>query len=79
MLAGLNSNIKHKLNIRNNVTLDLGSSVNHNVESKDIVVSFPAKSIRYKINISEDKLFLTVTQERNSKSKIQIKKIKRFY
>lgn len=56
---GLNSNIKHKLNIGNNVTLGSGISVIHDVEAKDIVAGFPAKSIRYKINISEDKLFLT--------------------
>ena len=58
---GLNSNIKHKLNIGDNVTLGSGISVIHDVEAKYIDAGFPAKSIRYKINISEDKLFLTVT------------------
>ncbi len=65
---GLNSTIKHKLKIGNNVILGSGSSVIHDVEAKDIVAGFPAKSIRYKINISEDKLFLMAAQERDIKS-----------
>ena len=35
-----------------------GSSVIRDVEEKDIVAGCPAKSIKYKINISKDKLFL---------------------
>ncbi len=65
---GHNSTIKHKLKIGNNVIVGSGSSVIHDVEAKDIVAGFPAKSIRYKINISEDKLFLMAAQERDIKS-----------
>ena len=67
---GLNSTIKHKLKIGDNVIVGSGSSVIHDVEAKDIVACCPAKSIRYKTNITEDKLFLMAAQERNSKSKI---------
>ncbi len=55
---GLNSTIKHKIKLGNNVIVGSGSSVIHNVEDKDIVAGNPAKSIKHKINMSEDKLFL---------------------
>jgi UDP-3-O-[3-hydroxymyristoyl] glucosamine N-acyltransferase len=68
--VGLNSIIKHRLNTGNNVIVGSDSSVIHYVEAKDIVAGVPAKSIRYKISISEDKLFLMAAQQRNSKSKM---------
>ena len=55
---GLNSTIKHKIKIGDNAIVGSGSSVIRDVEDKDIVAGCPAKSIKYKINISEDKLFL---------------------
>jgi UDP-3-O-[3-hydroxymyristoyl] glucosamine N-acyltransferase len=55
---GLNSTIKHKLKIGDNVIIGSGSSVIHNVVDKDIVAGSPAKTIRNKITISKDKLFL---------------------
>ena len=61
---GLNSTIKHKLKIGNNVIVGSGSSVIHDVEAKDIVAGFPAKSISNKTNLSEDQLFLMGAQEK---------------
>jgi UDP-3-O-[3-hydroxymyristoyl] glucosamine N-acyltransferase len=55
---GLNSTIKHKIKIGDNVIVGSGSSVIHNVEDKDIVAGNPARSIKDKISISDDKLFL---------------------
>lgn len=55
---GLNSTIKHKIKVGNNAIVGSGSSVIHDVEDKDIVAGTPAKSIKHKINISADKLFL---------------------
>jgi UDP-3-O-[3-hydroxymyristoyl] glucosamine N-acyltransferase len=55
---GLNSTIKHKIKIGDNAIVGSGSSVIRDVEDKDIVAGCPAKSIKYKVNISEDKLFL---------------------
>ncbi len=60
---GLNSTIKHKLKIGNNVIVGSGSSVIHDVEDKDIVAGNPAKSIKNKISISDDKLFLMGGQD----------------
>lgn len=69
---GLNSTIKHKLKIGDNAIVGSGSSVIHDVQSKDIVAGCPAKSIKYKINISEDKLFLMGGQESNKKEEEKI-------
>jgi UDP-3-O-[3-hydroxymyristoyl] glucosamine N-acyltransferase len=55
---GLNSTIKHKIKIGDNAIVGSGSSVIRDVEDRDIVAGCPAKSIKHKINISEDKLFL---------------------
>lgn len=60
---GLNSTIKHKIEIGNNAIVGSGSSVIHNVEAEDIVAGVPAKSIKHKLNISKDKLFLMGGQE----------------
>ncbi|MDN5846635.1 MAG: hypothetical protein L0H53_10225 [Candidatus Nitrosocosmicus sp.] len=66
---GLNSTIKHKLKIGNSVIVGSGSSVIHNVEDKDIVAGNPAKSIKYKISISDDKLFLMGGQSNENRNK----------
>jgi len=55
---GLNSTIKHKIKVGDNVIVGSGSSVIHDVEDRDIVAGAPAKSIKHKLNISDDKLFL---------------------
>lgn len=55
---GLNSTVKHKIKIGNNVIVGSGSSVIHDVLDDEIVAGVPAKSIKQKITISEDKLFL---------------------
>ena len=66
---GLNSTIKHKIKIGNNVIVGSGSSVIHNVEDKDIVAGNPAKSIKNKISISNDKLFLMGGQSKENQNK----------
>jgi UDP-3-O-[3-hydroxymyristoyl] glucosamine N-acyltransferase len=63
---GLNSTIKHKIRVGDNVIVGSGSSVIHNVEDKDIVAGVPAKSIKNKITISKDKLFLMGGQYNNN-------------
>lgn len=55
---GLNSTVKHKLKIGDNVIIGSGSSVIYDVTDKDIVAGVPAKSIKHKITISDDMLFL---------------------
>lgn len=68
---GLNSTIKHKIRVGDNAIVGSGSSVIHTVEDKDIVAGYPAKSIKYKINISKDKLFLMGGQEDDKKEKVK--------
>jgi len=65
---GLNSTIKHKIKIGDNVIVGSGSSVIQNVEDKDIVAGNPAKSIKHKINISDDKLFLMGGQSNENRN-----------
>jgi len=55
---GLNSTIKHKIKIGDNAIVGSGSSVIYDVMDKDIVAGVPAKSIKHKITISNDMLFL---------------------
>ena len=66
---GLNSTIKHKIKIGNSVIVGSGSSVIHNVEDKDIVAGNPAKSIKNKISLSDDKLFLMGGQSKENQNK----------
>ena len=66
---GLNSTIKHKLKIGNSVIVGSGSSVIHSVEDKDIVAGNPAKSIKNKITMSDDKLFLMGGQSKENQNK----------
>lgn len=68
---GLNSTIKHKIKIGNSVIVGSGSSVIHNVEDKDIVAGAPAKSIKNKITISDDKLFLMGGQSNENRNEEQ--------
>jgi UDP-3-O-[3-hydroxymyristoyl] glucosamine N-acyltransferase len=73
---GLNSTIKHKIKLGNNVIVGSGSSVIHNVEDKDIVAGNPAKSIKHKINMSEDKRFLMGGQDTDIQNPLSHKNIK---
>ena len=66
---GLNSTIKHNIKLGNNVIVGSGSSVIHNVEDEDVVAGNPAKSIKHKINMSEDKLFLMGGQANENRNK----------
>jgi len=66
---GLNSTIKHKIKLGNSVIVGSGSSVIHNVGDKDIVAGNPAKSIKHKINMSDDKLFLMGGQSNENRNK----------
>jgi UDP-3-O-[3-hydroxymyristoyl] glucosamine N-acyltransferase len=59
---GLNSTIKNKLKIGNKVIVGSGSSVITNVDDEDIVAGCPAKSIKNKITINKEKLFLMAGQ-----------------
>ena len=68
---GLNSTIKHKIKIGDNVIVGSGSSVIHDVDDKDIVAGTPAKSIRNKTTVSEDKLFLMGGQNNNKENQQQ--------
>ena len=43
---GLNSTVKHKLKMGNNVIVGSGASVIHDVPDEDIVAGVPAKSIK---------------------------------
>ena len=60
---GLNSTVKNKLKIGNKVIVGSGSSVINNVDDEDIVAGVPAKSIKNKITINKEKLFLMAGQE----------------
>lgn len=55
---GLNSTLKHKIRIGNKVIVGSGSSVIDDVQDNEIVAGSPAKSIKHRISISSDKLFL---------------------
>jgi UDP-3-O-[3-hydroxymyristoyl] glucosamine N-acyltransferase len=59
---GLNSTIKNKLKIGNKVIVGSGSSVINSVDDEDIVAGCPAKSIKNKITINKEKLFLMAGQ-----------------
>ncbi|VFJ13147.1 UDP-3-O-(3-hydroxymyristoyl)glucosamine N-acyltransferase [Candidatus Nitrosocosmicus franklandus] len=59
---GLNSTVKNKLKIGNKVIVGSGSSVINNIDDEDIVAGVPAKSIKNKITINKEKLFLMAGQ-----------------
>ncbi len=56
--TGLNSTLKHKIKLGNNVIVGSGASVIKNVPDGDIVAGVPAKSIKGKIHIGPDELFM---------------------
>ena len=55
---GLNSTIKNKLNLGNNVLVASGASVINDVPDNDIVAGVPAKSIKHKVSLTDDKMYL---------------------
>ena len=57
---GLNSTVKHKLQIGNKAIIGSGASVIDNVPDEDIVAGVPARSIKHKVN--SDQLFLMAGQ-----------------
>lgn len=59
---GLNSTIKNKIRIGNNVVVASGASVIRDVPDEDIVAGVPAKSIKEKVTTSE--LFLMAGQKK---------------
>ncbi len=64
--TGLNSTLKNKIKIGNNVIVASGASVIHNVPDGDIVAGVPAKSIKEKVKT--DELFLMAGQENKKTS-----------
>jgi UDP-3-O-[3-hydroxymyristoyl] glucosamine N-acyltransferase len=62
--TGLNSTLKNKITIGNNVIVASGASVIHNVSDGDIVAGVPAKSIKDKVKT--DELFLMAGQEKKT-------------
>jgi UDP-3-O-[3-hydroxymyristoyl] glucosamine N-acyltransferase len=57
---GLNCTIKNKITVGNKVIVGSGSSVIYDVQDEDIVAGIPAKSIRNKVHLNDDMLFLMV-------------------
>jgi UDP-3-O-[3-hydroxymyristoyl] glucosamine N-acyltransferase len=64
---GLNCTIKQKLKIGDRSIVGSGSSMIHNVEEEDIVADSPAKSMKSKVTLEEDKLFLMTEHIRKKK------------
>jgi UDP-3-O-[3-hydroxymyristoyl] glucosamine N-acyltransferase LpxD len=53
---GLNSTLKHKIQVGNKVIIGSGASVINDIPDEDIVAGVPAKSIKHKVN--SEQLFL---------------------
>jgi len=73
---GLNCTIKQKLKIGDRSIVGSGSSVIHDVEDEDIVAGAPAKSIKSKVTLEKDELFLMSGQIRKKKLASQLSNIK---
>jgi UDP-3-O-[3-hydroxymyristoyl] glucosamine N-acyltransferase len=58
--TGLNSTLKHEINVGNNVIVGAGAVVIYDVTDGDIVAGVPAKSIKDKV--TTNKLFLMAGQ-----------------
>lgn len=56
--TGLNSTLKHKIKLGNSVIVGSGASVINDVPDGDIVAGVPARSIKDKIHVSADELFM---------------------
>ena len=60
--TGLNSTLKHEINVGNNVIVGCGAVVIYDVTDGDIVAGVPAKSIKDKVTTPSNKLFLMAGQ-----------------
>jgi UDP-3-O-[3-hydroxymyristoyl] glucosamine N-acyltransferase len=71
--TGLNSTLKNKIKLGDNVLVASGASVIHDVPDGDIVAGVPAKSIKDKVKT--DELFLMAGQDggkQENKEKLSI-------
>ena len=66
---GLNSTVKHKVQIGNKVIIGSGASVIDNITDGDIVAGVPARSIKHKVNSNQ--LFLMAGQVKHSDKKVR--------
>jgi UDP-3-O-[3-hydroxymyristoyl] glucosamine N-acyltransferase len=64
--TGLNSTLKNKISVGNNVIVASGASVIHDVPDGDIVAGVPARSIKHKV--STDEVFLMAGQKRTTEA-----------
>lgn len=67
--TGLNSTLKHKIKLGNNVIVGSGASVIRDVPDGDIVAGVPARSIKDKIHISAEELYMMAGIEGPPKNK----------
>ena len=67
---GLNITIKNKLKVGDKMIIGSGSSVIHDVGYQDIVAGSPATSIKNKITLGEEKLFLMSGQKINNANRM---------
>ena len=51
--TGLNSTLKNKIKVGNNVIVASGASVINDIPDGDVVAGVPAKSIKHKVNTDE--------------------------
>ena len=66
--TGLNSTLKDRIKIGNNVLVAVGAVVIQDVEDGDVVAGIPAKSIKEKV--TTDKMFLMAGQAQKELNKI---------
>jgi UDP-3-O-[3-hydroxymyristoyl] glucosamine N-acyltransferase LpxD len=67
--TGLNSTLKNRIKLGNNVIVASGASVIHDVPDGDIVAGVPAKSIKHKVNTGERFLMAGQTEEKEEEQK----------
>jgi UDP-3-O-[3-hydroxymyristoyl] glucosamine N-acyltransferase len=67
--TGLNSTLKNKIKLGNNVIVGSGASVIHDVPDGDIVAGVPAKSIKHKVNTDERFLMAGQKDEKEQEKK----------
>jgi UDP-3-O-[3-hydroxymyristoyl] glucosamine N-acyltransferase len=67
--TGLNSTIKHKVEIGNKVIIGSGASVINDIDDEDIVAGVPAKSIKHKVRSNQ--LFLMAGQQSRPKNSLK--------
>jgi UDP-3-O-[3-hydroxymyristoyl] glucosamine N-acyltransferase len=64
---GLNATLKNKIKIGNNVLVASGASVINDVPDDDVVAGVPAKSIKHKLTLNPDKLYIMTGQKKDEK------------